>query len=234
MPPKASLTIAGATRRRGPHAAIFPILAAAVIVASSVAAPAQPVRESAGDPSAPRAEAPAERFAQRLVDAAIERTRHTVVYDGSYRSIDYPNGDVPLSVGVCTDLIIRAYRAVGVDLQVDTHEEMAAHFDAFPKRWGLTRPDRNIDHRRVPNLQTLFSRRGTSLSVTGLAADYRPGDLVTWTLPGGLPHIGLVTDRRSEDGERPLVAHNIGAGPELEDVLFAYPISGHYRYSGAR
>jgi len=173
-------------------------------------------------------------FSRQLVEAAMERTTHTVTYDGSYRSIDYPNGDVPKNIGVCTDLIVRAYRAVGVDLQVEVHEEMSAHFDAFPKHWGLSRPDPNIDHRRVPNLQTLLARKGASLAVSRVASDYKAGDLVTWLLPGGLPHIGLVTDRMSENGERPLIVHNVGSGPQLEDVLFAYTITGQYRYVVAK
>jgi uncharacterized protein YijF (DUF1287 family) len=133
---------------------------------------------------------------------------------------------------VCTDLIVRAYRAVGVDLQVRVHEDMRAAFGSYPQLWGLSRADPNIDHRRVPNLQTYFRRRGAQLSIGRDAGDYLPGDLVTWILPGNLPHIGLVTDQRSPDGQRLLVVHNIGRGPEIEDMLFGYPISGHYRYLG--
>jgi uncharacterized protein YijF (DUF1287 family) len=173
-------------------------------------------------------------FNEQLTRAALERTRHRVRYDGSYRSISYPNGDVPGDLGVCSDLVIRSYRALGIDLQKDVHEEMRAHFDAFPKNWGLTRPDSNIDHRRVPNLQTLFARRGSSLGVSRDAADYVAGDLVTWMLDGRLPHIGIVMPQRSLDGKRPLIVHNIGAGPQLEDVLFHHPISGHYRYFGSQ
>ncbi|MCG8592534.1 MAG: DUF1287 domain-containing protein [Proteobacteria bacterium] len=165
--------------------------------------------------------------------AARARTAHTVVYDGSYRSIPYPGGDVSADVGVCTDVVIRAYRQLGIDLQRDVHEEMRAHFGAFPDRWGLTRPDPNIDHRRVPNLRVLFARRGVVLPVSDEPGAYVAGDLVTWRLPGNLPHIGVVVDARSPDGERPLVVHNVGAGPRLEDVLFAYPITGHYRYYGS-
>ncbi|UCH73977.1 MAG: DUF1287 domain-containing protein [Rhodospirillales bacterium] len=169
--------------------------------------------------------------ADRLVAAAMERTRVDVTYDGSYRMLQYPGGDVPDDIGVCTDLVIRAYRAgIGVDLQKEVHEDMIRAFAAYPTIWGLGRPDRNIDHRRVPNLEVFFSRRGTSLAISGAAHDYRPGDLVTWRLPGNLPHIGIVTDRRSADGARPLVVHNIGRGPEIEDMLFAYPISAHFRY----
>lgn len=173
-------------------------------------------------------------FGAQLSKAALERTRHNVTYDGSYRSIPYPNGDVPANVGVCTDVVIRSYRKLGIDLQKDVHEEMRAHFDAFPDHWGLTRPDPNIDHRRVPNLQTLFARKGEVLPTSTNAADYAAGDLVTWTVPPNLPHIGIVVDRRTADGARPLIVHNIGQGPQLEDVLFRYPITGHYRYDGAR
>jgi uncharacterized protein len=170
----------------------------------------------------------------RLANAAIERTNHEVTYDGSYRRLAYPGGDVPDHIGVCTDVVIRAYRAVGVDLQRLIHEDMTNHFREYPKIWGLSRPDRNIDHRRVPNLQTFLRRQGAELPGSDFAADYRPGDLVSWRLPNKLLHIGIVVDRRSEDGRRPLVVHNIGAGPRTEDVLFAYPITGHYRYIGPR
>lgn len=168
---------------------------------------------------------------ERVVEAAIERTSHRVAYDGSYRRIGYPGGDVPDDVGVCTDLVIRAYRAVGIDLQVEVHEDMRGNFEKYPQLWGLTRPDRNIDHRRVPNLRTFFERHGETLPIRDDPAVYRPGDLVTWMLPGNLPHIGIVTDRRSADGIRPLIVHNIGRGPRLEDMLFDYPITGHYRFT---
>jgi uncharacterized protein YijF (DUF1287 family) len=168
----------------------------------------------------------------RVIAAAIAQTRQSVRYDGAYRRIPYPMGDVPADTGVCTDVVIRAYRAVGVDLQQRVHEDMRAAFGAYPKAWGMTRPDPNIDHRRVPNLQTFFRRRGASIAVTGDPAGYEAGDLVTWMLPGNLPHVGLVLDRRSTDGRRPLIVHNIGRGPEIEDVLFAYPVTGHYRYRG--
>jgi hypothetical protein len=139
---------------------------------------------------------------------------------------------VPSDVGVCTDVVIRVYRKLGIDLQADVHREMTAHFDAFPKLWNLERSDSNIDHRRVPNLQTFFSRRGIVLPVSDDASNYQPGDLVTWMVSGNLPHIGIVVDRRSADRKRPMVVHNIGRGPELEDMLFRYPITGHYRYYG--
>lgn len=169
-------------------------------------------------------------FTDELIRAAIARTAVRVTYDGAYRRIPYPGGDVPDHVGVCTDLVIRSYRKVGVDLQRQVHEDMQAAFSAYPRLWGLSRPDSNIDHRRVPNLQTYFRRRGAGLPVSRNAGDYLQGDLVTWMLPGNLPHIGLVTNRRSPDGKRPLIVHNIGRGPELEDMLFDYQITGHYRY----
>ena len=174
----------------------------------------------------------ADSFQSRLVAAALERTAHTVEYDGSYFSIAYPGGDVPAGKGVCTDVVIRAYRALGIDLQVAVHEDMTLDFEAYPSMriWGLQKTDTNIDHRRVPNLQVFFERNGKNLPVSRDPDSYWPGDLVTWMLPGNLPHIGIVTDRRSAGGDRPLIVHNIGSGPRLEDILFAYEITGHYRY----
>lgn len=171
-------------------------------------------------------------FSKKLIQAAMERTKHTVRYDGSYRKIRYPNGDVPDDVGVCTDLVIRAYRKLGIDLQKDIHEDMKAHFDMYPKLWGLSKPDPNIDHRRVPNLQTLFRRKGILLPITKDPNDYVAGDIVSWMLPGNLPHIGIVIDSHSGDGSKPLIIHNIGSGPAIEDILFDYQITGHYRYYG--
>ncbi len=168
----------------------------------------------------------------RLVAAAHARTARRVTYDGAYRAIPYPNGDVPDSLGVCTDVVIRAYRAVGIDLQRLVHEDMRADFRAYPDLWGLTRPDPNIDHRRVPNLQAFLRRRGAELPTSDDPAAYRPGDLVTWMLPGNLPHIGIVSDRRTADGRRPLIIHNIGRGPVAEDALLLFPITGHFRYAG--
>ena len=171
-------------------------------------------------------------FSKKLIKAAIERTKHTVRYDGSYRKISYPNGDVPDNVGVCTDLVIRSYRKLGIDLQKDIHEDMKENFDMYPKLWGLSKPDPNIDHRRVPNLQTLFKRKGILLPVTNNPNVYVAGDIVSWMLPGNLPHIGIVIDSRSGDGSKPLLVHNIGSGPVIEDILFEYQITGHYRYYG--
>jgi uncharacterized protein YijF (DUF1287 family) len=139
-------------------------------------------------------------------------------------------GDVPADRGVCTDVVIRAYRAVSIDLQAEIHEDMLANFPRYPQLWGLRKPDANIDHRRVPNLQRFLERAGAKLGDTHSANGFLPGDLVTWMLPGNLPHIGIVSDQRATDGSRPLVIHNIGAGPREEDALFAHPITGHYRY----
>ncbi len=180
-----------------------------------------------------------EMLAERLSNAAIARTRARVRYDGAYVAISYPLGDVPADTGVCSDVVIRAYRAIGIDLQKRVHEDMRRAFSKYPKRWGLKRTDKNIDHRRVPNLRVFFARHGEKLKISKRGADYRPGDLVTWDLAGReksslvqtkLPHIGIVTDRKSADGSRPLIVHNIGAGPKLEDMLFDYKITGHYRY----
>ena len=173
-------------------------------------------------------------FTEQLVAAAIERTRHSVRYASAYVRIPYPNGDVPADTGVCTDEIIRSYRAAGVDLQKEVHEDMLQNFAAYPsqKRWRLDHPDANIDHRRVPNLMVFFQRKGDTLPITNRAADYVPGDLVTWDLGGGVPHIGIVVDQKARWGDRYMVVHNIGAGPKLEDVLFNWKITGHYRYLG--
>jgi len=167
---------------------------------------------------------------ERLVQAAIERTKHQVTYDGSYISIDYPNGDVPKEIGVCTDVIIRSYRQLGIDLQQLVHEDMRDNFSMYPKKWGHTKPDKNIDHRRVPNLRAFFTRYGESYKVSSKADTYKAGDLVTWMLPGNLPHIGIVIDEKSVDGERPLIVHNVGSGPVKQDFLFAFRITGHYRF----
>lgn len=172
-------------------------------------------------------------FENDIVLAAIDRTKHDVRYDSSYFSIPYPHGDVPSDIGVCTDVIIRSYRMLDIDLQVLVHEDMAQNFDKYPSRriWGLRSTDTNIDHRRVPNLQVFFARQGKELPITTNSKDYSPGDMVTWMLPGNLPHIGIVTDKVSSETGNPLIAHNIGFGPKLDDVLFVYKITGHYRYA---
>ena len=164
-----------------------------------------------------------------LVTAARAQLSVTVVYDPRYARFPYPGGDIPLNRGVCTDVLIRAYRAQGVDLQRLVHEDMIRAWDAYPRDWGLKAPDRNIDHRRVPNLATFFTRHGLSLPATRDPKHYLPGDVVMWRLPSGLPHTGLVSDRRSPDGT-PLVIHNIGWGTKEEDRLFAYTLTGHFRY----
>ena len=175
-----------------------------------------------------------QEFLKRLVAAAIERTHHTVRYEPAYVKIPYPGGDVPADTGVCSDEVIRAYRAVGVDLQKEVHEDMKQNFSAYPHtlKWLAFRPDANIDHRRVPNLMVFFARKGKALATTNRADDYAPGDLVTWDLGGDAPHIGIVVDQKSAASGRYLMVHNIGQGPRMEDVLFNWKITGHYRYFG--
>jgi uncharacterized protein len=173
-----------------------------------------------------------QQFLDKLVAAAIERTHHQVTYVSAYVHLDYPGGDVPADTGVCSDEIIRSYRTVGVDLQKEVHEDMAKNWSAYPHNWGLSRPDSNIDHRRVPNLMAFFRRKGESLPITRRPEDYSPGDLVTWDLGGNVPHIGIVVNVRSSESARWLIVHNVGQGPKMEDVLFAWKITGHYRYFG--
>lgn len=164
----------------------------------------------------------------RLPELARRQIGVTVEYDSAYVGLAYPGGDVPEERGVCTDVVIRALRLLDFDLQKEVHEDMKRNFAAYPKYWGLKRPDKNIDHRRVPNLQTFFKRRGWGLPVSRNAADYKPGDLVTCLVGDSLPHIMIVSDRRNEAGI-PLVIHNIGVGTEEEDCLFTFPLTGHYR-----
>jgi len=179
------------------------------------------------------ATAPASRqeFLRRLVEAAIERTNHSVRYDSAYVGIPYPGGDVPADTGTCTDEVIRAYRAVGVDLQKEVHEDMVHNFSEYPRKWKGARPDSNIDHRRVPNLMVFFQRKGESLPATRQPEDYSAGDLVTYDLGGNVPHIAIVVDRKGWSG-RYMIVHNIGEGPKTEDALFNWKITGHYRYYG--
>ena len=175
----------------------------------------------------PLTEAQRQEFLHKLSEAAIERTQHTVRYDPAYVRISYPGGDVPSDTGVCTDEVIRSYRALGIDLQKEAHEDMQADFWSYPNhlRGRLLHTDTNIDHRRVPNLMVFFSRKGERLPITSQGSDYRPGELVTWDLGGGVPHIGIIVDRKSASGHY-MVVHNIGAGPKLEDVLFSWRITG--------
>lgn len=171
-------------------------------------------------------------FYKQLADSTLALTKDFVVYDPSYYTISYPNGDVPKNRGVCTDVIIRAYRKLNIDLQKLVHEDMKSNFDAYPSRkiWNLKSPNRNIDHRRVPNLQTFFMRKGVVLSNSDKAENYKPGDIVTWDLGKGINHIGIVVDKKSTDGKRPLIVHNIGRGQVFEDCLFNWKVTGHYRY----
>jgi uncharacterized protein YijF (DUF1287 family) len=168
-------------------------------------------------------------FATKLAHASLDRTMHVVRYEPAYVPLAYPGGDVPGDTGVCTDEVIRAYRALGFDLQKEVHEDMKQNFSAYPRQWGLSRPDANIDHRRVPNLRAFFKRRGASLPVTDKPEDFLPGDLITCTVPPHLPHIGLVVPA-PDGGPRPWIVHNIGHGPRLEDRLFEFPLTGHYRW----
>lgn len=165
----------------------------------------------------------------KLAQAAFELTKDKVVYDPSYFSIPYPNGDVPKGKGVCTDLVIRALRKVGIDLQKEVHEDMKSYFSQYPKIWGLTKTDKNIDHRRVPNLMTYFKRKGNTKPITKKAKDYLPGDIIAWNLGGAITHIGIVANKKSKDNKRNLIVHNIGSGQVLEDCLFSFKIIGHYR-----
>ena len=175
----------------------------------------------------------AEGWQEKLVAAAESQIGRTIRYDPAYVKIGYPGGDVPIELGVCTDVIIRAYRdGLGLDLQKLVHEDMARNFAAYPGIWGLTKPDRNIDHRRVPNLQAFFRRKGAALPVPDSAGNFAPGDLVTMMLPGNLPHIAIVSAQMNEAGTRPLVIHNIGGGTRREDVLSSYRITGRYRFGG--
>jgi len=167
---------------------------------------------------------------QALVEAAQDRLKQRITYNGAYMKLDYPGGDVPANIGVCTDVLIRSYRAAyGFDFQKAVHEDMKANFSTYPKNWGLKRTDRNIDHRRVPNLETYLIRQGASLGISREPPDFQPGDIVSWRLAGGLPHIGIVSDRKAADGT-PLIIHNVGVGPQEEDVLFLYKMNGHFRF----
>lgn len=166
---------------------------------------------------------------KQVVDSAIEQIGQTFEYDSSYEKLGYPNGDVPVERGVCADVIVRGFRKAGVDLQKEIHEDMSRHFDAYPKKWGATKPDSNIDHRRVANLMTFFERHGKSVPITNAPSDYVPGDVVAWELDSKLLHIGVVTDARLTGMRNYLIVHNIGAGARIEDVLMSWKIIGHYR-----
>ena len=167
---------------------------------------------------------------ENISKAAIELTKDEVKYDGKYYSIPYPNGDVPNGIGVCTDVIIRTYRSLGLDLQKEIHEDMKNNFDKYPKIWGLKKPDKNIDHRRVPNQMTYFERQGSSLQITNKSENYLPGDVVAWDLGGGTTHIGVVVNKKSLFSDNYMIVHNIGAGQNIDDCLFDFKIIGHYRF----
>ncbi|WP_461643776.1 DUF1287 domain-containing protein [Labilibaculum euxinus] len=173
----------------------------------------------------------AQTFPEQLTDAALQLTQQRVIYDPSYFSIPYPNGDIPSDRGVCTDVVIRAYRKLGIDLQKEVHEDMKANFSLYPDIWGLKHTDTNIDHRRVPNLMKFFERNGQEKPLSQDSIDYSPGDIVCWNLGGAITHIGIVINKKSRDGKRFLIVHNIGSGQIIEDCLFEFPIIGHYTYS---
>ena len=166
----------------------------------------------------------------KIEQAALQRVGKTVIYDGSYQKIKYPMGDVSDVRGVCTDVVIRSLRKLGVDLQELVHQDMTRNFKFYPKKGNLSRPDSNIDHRRVPNLRRYFERQGLSLTVSDNPDDYKHGDIVSWRLTNNAPHIGIVTSHKSIDGKRPLIVHNVGWGTAVDDFLFAYKITGHYRF----
>lgn len=195
------------------------------LATSPFAAPPAPVEKPFLEASA---------WSKKLVGSAERQIGETVTYDPAYANLAFPGGDIPRVRGVCTDVVIRAMRdAHGVDLQLLVNSDMKSAFDSYPKKWGLRQPDSNIDHRRVPNLQHYFQRIGAEQQISRDARHYRPGDIVTWKLPGNLDHIGIVTDRPNRDSTRPLVVHNIGAGTRLQDMLFSYEITGHYRLEAA-
>ncbi len=168
--------------------------------------------------------------ADSLALAALALTQDEVSYDGRYFNIQYPNGDIPEGLGVCTDVVIRAYRKLGIDLQKEVHEDMQANFSSYPQKWGLHKTDTNIDHRRVPNLMTFFKRHGVKKSITKDPNNYLPGDIVCWMLSGNLTHIGIVVNQKSSDKKRYMIVHNIGGGQVLADCLFDFRIIGHYAY----
>lgn len=209
----------------------FSMCAALAMAACQQKQPAAHVETPARKPAvAPVEQRSLPADVRTIIKASRERMALGEYYDPSYYSIDYPGGDVPNDRGVCTDVVIRAYRRIGIDFQQLIHEDMSRSFPAYPRLWQNRSTDRNIDHRRVPNIETFLNRKGASLPITSRGADYHPGDLVTWRLTGGLPHIGIVSDRVVPRSDRPLILHNIGAGTAEDDILFTYPIAGHFRY----
>ena len=191
-------------------------------VSSKGAVPAHAVLKSLPQNSSPQL--------KQVIEGAIAQAGVTTGYDPSYTSISYPGGDVPMNTGVCSDVLVRAFRSAGIDLQKEVHEDMTRAWNEYPKRWGLSKPDSNIDHRRVPNLMKYFERKGKAVSITNEPDDYLPGDIVAWDLGGGVYHIGMVTNMLSETRRECLIVHNIGAGTRIEDVLLNWTIKGHYRF----
>lgn len=191
------------------------------VVHRGPAVPANPIVKPLPDNASPQL--------KQMLDGAIAQAGVTTGYDPSYVALDYPGGDVPERTGVCSDVVVRAFRKAGIDLQKEVHEDMRAARSEYPTKWGAIAPDRNIDHRRVLNLMTYFKRQGKSLAISDSAADYQPGDIIAWELSSGIDHIGIVTNMLSNSEDRYLIVHNIGAGTRIEDVMFAWTIKGHYR-----
>jgi uncharacterized protein len=211
---------------------LFPLLALALLLAAAcqdqhAAKPLKPPEQQTEIRALPDKRSPQLKL---VIDAAIDQVGKTTGYDASYQKIDYPNGDVPIETGVCSDVVVRAFRKGGIDLQKDIHEDMKGNFSAYPTRWGLNGPDANIDHRRVPNLETYFTRKAKSLATTGDSETFLPGDIVTWDLGNHTDHVGMVVNVWYKPSQRYLIVHNLGAGTRMEDVLFAWKITGHYRY----
>ena len=192
------------------------------VISRGPAVPPKPIVKPLPDNSSPQL--------KQMLDGAIAQAGVTTGYDPAYVALEYPGGDVPENTGVCSDVVVRAFRKAGVDLQKEIHEDMKAARSEYPKKWGASNPDRNIDHRRVLNLMTYFTRQRKSLPISSGATDYQPGDIVSWELTSGIDHIGIVTNMMSDSGDRYLIVHNIGAGTRIEDVLFAWTIKGHYRF----
>ena len=192
------------------------------VISSEPAVPVNPTVKPLPDTAAPQL--------KQMLEGAITQAGVTTGYDPSYVPLDYPNGDVPEKTGVCSDVVVRAFRKAGLDLQKEVHEDMKVARSEYPKKWGANNPDRNIDHRRVLNLMTYFTRQQKALPISSSATDYQPGDVVAWELTSGIDHIGIVTNLLSDSEDRYLIVHNIGAGTRIEDVLFAWTIKGHYRF----
>jgi uncharacterized protein len=192
------------------------------VVSSGPAVPPRPIFKPLPDTASPQL--------KQVLEGAIAQAGVTTGYDPAYVALDYPGGDVPEKTGVCSDVVVRAFRKAGVDLQKEVHEDIKAARSDYPKRWGAIAPDRNIDHRRVLNLMTYFTRQAKSLPISSSATNYQPGDVVAWELTSGIDHIGIVTNMLSDSGDRYLIVHNIGAGTRIEDVLFTWTIKGHYRF----